>query len=391
MATFFSREFTFDRSARIFFFLLLVTGIASLLLGLKAVLIPFALAWIFAYIVLPMVRFAQYKLRMKYRGLSVLVVFLFIAGIVTLLILTIIPAIEEEISKTWDLIQKYTNEDTIMAMLPEHLAHTLRQNLNINDMLRNVSAENLFAGGKQIIEQLRGVISSTISVFSWATVFSMGLIYFFFILMDYERLVDGLIGLFPLALRRQATLALADVDYYMNNYFRGQAIVAISVGVLLAVGYNIMGLPLGITIGLFIGLLNFIPYMQVLGVVPLTFLAGLHAAQTESNFFVILAVTFGILLIVQIIQDTLLIPHIMGRHMGMRPSLILLCITVWGSLLGFFGLIIALPITMTLYSFYMRFVVKDPAYVDAHKGERDHRRKKRRMRIQDRLMKGDNL
>lgn len=71
---------------------------------------------------------------------------------------------------------------------------------------------------------------------------------------------NGLIGLFPLALRRQATLALADVNYYMNNYFRGQAIV--SVGVLLAVGYNIMGLPLGITIGLFIGLLNFIPYMQ---------------------------------------------------------------------------------------------------------------------------------
>ncbi|WP_234985395.1 AI-2E family transporter [Porphyromonas crevioricanis] len=385
MTSFFRREFTFDRTARIVFLLLLLSFLAALLSGLKSVLIPFGLAWIFAYILLPWVRFIQYKLRVKYRLLSVIIVFLLIAGICTLMVLTIIPTIREEINKTWVLIQQYTNEDSILGILPDNIAKLLTNNANIGEFLQDISPENIFEGGRQIMDQLSGLVSGTISVMSWATVFTMGLIYFFFILVDYESLIHGLIGLFPLNIRRTATMALSDVDYYMNNYFRGQAMVALSVGVLLAIGYRIMGLPLGITIGLFIGMLNFIPYMQILGILPLTFLAGLSAAQTGSNFFVVWAITLGILMLVQIIQDTVLVPHIMGRQMGMRPSLILLCITIWGTLLGFFGLIIALPITMTIYSFYMRLVVKDPSYIDAHKEDRNDKRKRRRIRRAKRM------
>ncbi|WP_231968799.1 AI-2E family transporter [Porphyromonas crevioricanis] len=385
MTSFFRREFTFDRTARIVFLLLLLSFLAALLSGLKSVLIPFGLAWIFAYILLPWVRFIQYKLRVKYRLLSVIIVFLLIAGICTLIVLTIIPTIREEINKTWVLIQQYTNEDSILGILPDNIAKLLTNNANIGEFLQDISPENIFEGGRQIMDQLSGLVSGTISVMSWATVFTMGLIYFFFILVDYESLIHGLIGLFPLNIRRTATMALSDVDYYMNNYFRGQAMVALSVGVLLAIGYRIMGLPLGITIGLFIGMLNFIPYMQILGILPLTFLAGLSAAQTGSNFFVVWAITLGILMLVQIIQDTVLVPHIMGRQMGMRPSLILLCITIWGTLLGFFGLIIALPITMTIYSFYMRLVVKDPSYIDAHKEDRNDKRKRRRIRRAKRM------
>jgi len=123
-------------------------------------------------------------------------------------------------------------------------------------------------------------------------------------------------------------------------------------------------LPLAIILGIFIGLLNFIPYMQALGIIPLGLAAVLMAIQTNSSVWVSLALAYGVLMVVQVIQDMILVPKIMGGRMGMRPSLILLALSVWGYLLGFFGMLIALPGTMALYSIYMRYVVEDKSYID---------------------------
>ena len=150
----------------------------------------------------------------------------------------------------------------------------------------------------------------------------------------------------------------------MNSYFRGQALIALSVGILLSIGFSIIGLPLAIILGIFIGLLNFIPYMQALGIIPLGLAAVLMAIQTNSSVWGSLALAYGVLMIVQVIQDMILVPKIMGGRMGMRPSLILLALSVWGYLLGFFGMLIALPGTMALYSIYMRYVVEDKSYID---------------------------
>ena len=132
--------------------------------------------------------------------------------------------------------------------------------------------------------------------------------------------------------------------------------------------------------GIFIGLLNFIPYMQALGIVPLGLAGLLMAAQNGENVFVCLLLAYGVLLIVQIIQDMILVPRIMGHTMGMRPSLILLVLTIWGSLLGFFGMLIALPATMFLYSFYKRYILEDKEYiaeVEERARQKAERRKKK--------------
>jgi len=172
----------------------------------------------------------------------------------------------------------------------------------------------------------------------------------------------------------------SDLDRYMNSYFRGQALVALSVGVLLSIGFNIIGLPMATAMGIFIGLLNFIPYMQALGIVPLGLAGLLMAAQNGENVFVCLLIAYGVLLIVQIIQDMILVPRIMGHTMGMRPSLILLVLTIWGYLLGFFGMLIALPATMFLYSFYKRYILEDKEYiaeVEERARQKAERRKKK--------------
>lgn len=387
MKGFFNREFTFDRTFRSIFITIFTIGIFAVVFGLKSVLIPFALAWIFAYIFLPFVRFVQYRLHVHFRVLSVLIVFILIFGLLSVLAITLVPQIQSEVSKTWELIQEYTRDNAFLQHLPAPLKRVLSENASIDDFLKNLSSETLMENGKELLGKIGDLVNGTISFFSGATIFAMGIVYFIFILIDYEALVEGIICLFPLSMRRRATMMMADLDYYMNNYFRGQALVALSVGVLLAIGYKIIGLPLGITMGLVIGALNFVPYMQVLGIPPLIFLAGLQSIQNGGSFLVCVSLAIGVLAIVQVIQDTILVPHIMGKQMGMRPSLILLTITIWGTILGFFGLIVALPLTMALYSFYMTFVIDDPKYVNAHNEERDYQRVRRRQKYQKKLQK----
>ena len=381
MERFFNREFTFDRIARMF----VITIIVLLILwGVRAiwdVLLPFLLAGIFAYVVMPLVRFFQYTLRLRSRGLSVILTLGVIGALIYLAIIYVVPSVKEEVEKTLQMISSYSGgQDLISMLLPRSVRDYFTNNRTWGNLSRNLSIDKVIENTKLILDQVGGIINSTLSVFSWGFVFLMGIVYFIFILLDFENLGRGIISLFPVSLRPMMRTVFSDLDRYMNSYFRGQALVALSVGVLLSIGFNIIGLPMATAMGIFIGLLNFIPYMQALGIVPLGLAGLLMAAQNGENVFVCLLLAYGVLLIVQIIQDMILVPRIMGHTMGMRPSLILLVLTIWGSLLGFFGMLIALPATMFLYSFYKRYILEDKEYiaeVEERARQKAERRKKK--------------
>ena len=145
----------------------------------------------------------------------------------------------------------------------------------------------------------------------------------------------------------------------MNRYFRGQSLIAFCVGVLLAIGFKIIDFPLAVTLGLFIGVLNLIPYLQTIGLVPMVLLSLLKSAETGENFWIIFGLSLLVLGIVQCIEDLYLTPRIMGKAMGLNPAIILLSLSVWGTLLGFIGLIIALPLTTLCLSYYKRFILQE--------------------------------
>ena len=144
----------------------------------------------------------------------------------------------------------------------------------------------------------------------------------------------------------------------MNRYFRGQALVAFCVGVLFSIGFLIIDFPLAIGLGMFIGLLNMVPYLQIIGFIPTILLALLKAADTGQNFWWVLGLALLVFCIVQLIQDTILVPKIMGKITGLNPAIILLSLSVWGSLMGMLGMIIALPCTTLLLSYYQRYIRK---------------------------------
>ena len=381
MSHFFRREFTFDRIARMLVLSVLILLIYVAVQAIWSVILPFLLAGIFAYVMMPLVRFFQYTLRLRSRGLSVILTLLLLGAVVYLAVIFIIPSINAEIEKTLQVISGYSSGQDILTMiLPRNIRNYLNGGLRWGNFPQQLSLEKILENVKLLLDQVGGIINSTLSIFSWGLVFLIGFIYFVFILLDFENLARGFISLFPKTLRPTIRTISMDLDRYMNNYFRGQALIAISVGILLSIGFNIIGLPLATAMGIFIGILNFIPYMQALGIIPLGLASLLMAAQTGENAFVCMLLAYGVLMIVQIIQDMIIVPHIMGQTMGMRPSLILLVLSIWGYLLGFFGMLIALPITMFIYSLYMRYVLQDEEYIEQMRLQEEKRKAKQSRR-----------
>ena len=381
MSHFFRREFTFDRIARMLVLSVLILLIYVAVQAIWSVILPFLLAGIFAYVMMPLVRFFQYTLRLRSRGLSVILTLLLLGAVVYLAVIFIIPSINAEIEKTLQVISGYSSGQDILTMiLPRNIRNYLNGGLRWGNFRQQLSLEKILENVKLLLDQVGGIINSTLSIFSWGLVFLIGFVYFVFILLDFENLGRGFISLFPKTLRPTIRTISMDLDRYMNNYFRGQALVAISVGILLSIGFNIIGLPLATAMGIFIGILNFIPYMQALGIIPLGLASLLMAAQTGENAFVCMLLAYGVLMVVQIIQDMIIVPRIMGQTMGMRPSLILLVLSIWGYLLGFFGMLIALPITMFIYSLYMRYVLQDEEYIEQMRLQEEKRKAKQSRR-----------
>jgi predicted PurR-regulated permease PerM len=175
-------------------------------------------------------------------------------------------------------------------------------------------------------------------------------------MLDYERLLQGFKGMVPPKYREVTFKIANDIKVSMNHYFRGQALVAFCVGVLFSIGFLIIKFPLAIVMGMFIGLLNMVPYLQLISFIPTTLLCVICSANADVSFWGIWGEMVAVYVVVQCIQDLILTPHIMGKSMGLNPAIILLSISIWGYLLGFIGLIVALPLTTLLLSYYNQYI-----------------------------------
>ena len=175
---------------------------------------------------------------------------------------------------------------------------------------------------------------------------------------DFDNLSDKWNKYVPEQYRDFSIKLLHDMGKYMNTYFRKQALISIIVGTLFAIAFSIMGLGMSIGLGLLIAVLHMIPYMHTLGMIPALFVALVQSAQYGESFglyvlYIILA--FGI---IQVIVDAVLVPKIMGDATGLNPAVILLSLSIWGALFGILGMIIALPITTLIVSYYEFYVLK---------------------------------
>lgn len=357
--SFLDERITFDRFVRGLLIVLGAFGIYYLMDILSGVLWPFFVAWILAYMMYPIIIFLEEKCRIRYRLASILISIVVIIGVVvTLVVLTVPPAVQQ-IGRLSDDLLHYATTYLSGTGIPEQLELFLHQNFDSNTIVQFFKNDEVVDAIRAAASHSWGVVSGTFSVVWWTLDFLITMLYLFFFLMDYEKVNKNWLQIVPKAHRAVANHIASDIKREMNAYFRGQATVAFLVGVLFSIGFLIIDFPMAIGLGMFIGLLNMVPYAQLLGFIPTIILALLKSNDTGENFWFIFLMAFLVFCVVQAIQDLVLVPKIMGKAMGLKPAIILLSLSIWGSLLGIIGFIIALPLTTLGWSYYRRFVLKE--------------------------------
>ncbi|MFI3262053.1 MAG: AI-2E family transporter [Rikenellaceae bacterium] len=352
-----NKPFTFDRVIRVILSLSIIVIIYLFVNSVSTALIPFFIAWLLAYILNPIVEFVQYNLRFKNRLLSILSVLIFITAIIVGTVWIIIPSVQSEAEELIEMIRNFLDGKKITEIIPQEVQDYVTEYFRENETYKNLGLSKLTSLSSLALKITGEVFKGSYSIVLGILTSFATFLYLIFILLDFDRITLGAIGLIPIKYREKVIIVLDDVKVNMNRYFRGQSIVALLVGVLLSIGFSIIGVPLAIPLGLFIGLLNMVPYLQIVGIVPMALMALMKCASTGNNFFMFFGLMLLVLAIVQIIQDAFIVPRIMGNVTGLNPAIILLSLSVWGVLLGVIGMIIALPMTTILLSYYKRFII----------------------------------
>ena len=188
---------------------------------------------------------------------------------------------------------------------------------------------------------------------------AFALLYLVLLLTDYDHYSTVWLKYVPRSQRAFLEQLSNDVAHNMRGYFRGQVLVAISNGIMFSIGFWLIGLPMPVGMGIFVGILSFIPYIQVLGILPAALLALLQMADTGNSFWGMMALVIVVYIVVQVLQDTIFTPRIMGRIMGLSPAVVLLSLSVWGYIAGIIGLMVALPLTTLILAYYQRYILEE--------------------------------
>ena len=348
---------TFDRFVRILGSIVIFIAVYFLIRRLSDVLIPFITAWLIAYLLHPIVIFFQYKCRIRSRVASIIITISLLLGLIIGGFYLIIPPIIEEMAHLKDIIVSYVTTDQTVTSVSAAVERYIKHNIDVNEIGKALTIKDVSELIEEKIPQLFSFISNSVSAIVGIIASLIAVIYLFFILMDYELMAEGLFKIVPQSKRKLVHGVIMDLKNGMNGYFRGQTIIAMCMGVLFSIGFLIIGFPLAIPLGLFIGMLNLVPYLQIIGFIPTIVLAMLKAHDTGQSFWSIILAAIIVFCVVQAIQDWILTPRIMGKVTGLNAAVILLSLSIWGSLLGFVGLIIALPLTTLIISYYKRYVL----------------------------------
>ena len=351
------KTITFDKFIRWSLTALAVVAVFLVIKGLSSVLLPFFIAWFLAYLLYPIVKFVQYKLHVPSRALSIIVTMIFVIAIIAGVLYFIVPPMIGQIDRLMTIANRYLHEtahtNNISAMIQQWVSENQYQ------IERFLKSPDFTDAIKSVMPKLFSVIGQTASIVLSIIASFITLLYMFFILLDYEFLTSNWIRIFPKKARPFWRELEQDVERELNNYVRGQGLVSLCMGVLFCIGFTIIDFPMAIGLGILIGVLNLIPYLHTFALIPTAFLALLKAADTGQNFWIIFGSALAVFAIVQALMDMVITPKIMGKAMGLNPAILLLSLSVWGALLGFIGLIIALPLTTLIIAYWQRYVTKE--------------------------------
>ena len=313
------------------------------------------------HLLYPVVKFIENKLHVKVRAISILLAMGAAIAIVGGVIWLIIPPMIDQFDKLGEVLTRWVHQTTHTNNLTMLIKEWLQDNQTTIE--RFLKSKDFSDALKTTMPKVFSVVSQTATVLMSIVASMITLLYMFFILLDYETLTANWVRIFPKKNRPFWSALMKDVERELNNYIRGQGMVALCMGIMFCIGFTIIGFPMAIGLGILIGIMDLVPYLHTFALIPTAFLAMLKAADTGQNFWVVFGLAVLVFCVVQVITDMVVTPKIMGKAMGLNPAILLLSLSIWGALLGFLGLIVALPLTTLLIAYWQRYVTREkPQY-----------------------------
>ena len=362
-----SKEITFDKFIRWAGIVTLVIAVLYITNYLSEVLLPFFIAWFFAYLLYPVVKFIENKLHVKVRAISILLAMGAAIAIVGGVIWLIIPPMIDQFDKLGEVLTRWVHQTTHTNNLTMLIKEWLQDNQTTIE--RFLKSKDFSDALKTTMPKVFSVVSQTATVLMSIVASMITLLYMFFILLDYETLTANWVRIFPKKNRPFWSALMKDVERELNNYIRGQGMVALCMGIMFCIGFTIIGFPMAIGLGILIGIMDLVPYLHTFALIPTAFLAMLKAADTGQNFWVVFGLAVLVFCVVQVITDMVVTPKIMGKAMGLNPAILLLSLSIWGALLGFLGFIVALPLTTLLIAYWQRYVTREKPQYEENSGQ----------------------
>lgn len=341
-----------DRIMKLLLGVVLAAGLLWLIYYLRDALLPFFVACVIAYILQPVVVFNQRWTHLKGRTIASILTVVQALIVVGLLCWLAIPSIVDNLKQLVVILHKVSDGSIDVPASYQPMVEFMRRYLNPDTLLQMVTDMNmdsLMHRSSALLQESAAVIMHTLA---WLLTF----IYILFILIDYPQIVRGFKLIVPQKYRPQALAVVRDIQQGMNHYFRGQGKVAVCAMVLYCIGFLIIGLPLAIPMGVLVGILYMIPYFQYITLIPVASICFVYSLGGQMEFWPEMGKVALVYVVSQCICDYLITPRVMGKELGLNPAVILLSLSVWGSLLGIIGIIIALPVTALVMSYYQKYI-----------------------------------
>ncbi len=341
-----------DRIMKLIIGIIIATAVILLINYLKDALLPFFAACFIAYMLQPLVELNRKWTHEKGRTFSSLLTPLEVIVIIGGIIYIFLPSVINELEMLGNILHDVETGKKPLSPEFSTFLHTLQQYCNpmeLKETLAQFHINTILTKGTTLLGESLSII---IQFLGW----TMTLIYIIFILIDYPQISRGFKLIVPQKYRDGAVSVVHDVQQSMNHYFHGQGFVALCAMLGYCVGFSIIGLPLAIPMGILVGVLYMIPYFQYITIIAIAVICAIYSLGGTETFLVLFGKSLLIYVIVQPICDYIITPHIMGKVMGLNPAMILLSLSVWGSLMGIIGMIIALPATSLIMSYYEKYI-----------------------------------
>lgn len=338
------------RRNRLLLWTILFLLIGGMLWAARHVLFPYILALVIAYLLLPVVNWLDHHMPVRLRAwrlarslailLTYLLLFVLIVGIMAFFVPLIVDQIKVLIEKWPDLTRQVEAWGTrgwglYTDMIESIESISPRWRDTIESSLEDLASDLLIAVQNGLIATIR-TVSSTVS-------FLIGLIvipfWLFYILHDESQVKKGMIQALPEQMRADVQCMASLIDDVLSAYIRGQLLLCLFVGTLATLSLLVIGVPFALILGVIAGVFEVLPYVgPILGAIP----AILVALLSNPPSAIWVAVAF---FTIQQVENLLLVPRIAGQSVKLHPALVMVVLVIGNQLAGFWGMLVAVPIT----------------------------------------------